>query len=126
MKDRVNIMNKSTTFITDLYRYYGDDGENIKKRILRPIEIKYIYTFRKASESSNLFGRIYYKLRLRRLSSKSQIQIPANTRIGEGFYLGHSGRIIINQAAILGRNVNIATGVTIGQENRGRNSNNSG
>ena len=64
--------------------------------------------------------RIYYKLKLRRLSLKSQIQIPAATKIGEGFYIGHFGRIIINAKAVLGKNNNIATGVTIGQENRGK------
>lgn len=41
------------------------------------------------------------------------------TDIGEGFYIGHCGRIIINPSAKLGKNINIATGVTIGQENRG-------
>ena len=51
---------------------------------------------------------------------KSQIQIPVNTEIGEGLYIGHSGRIIINSTATLGKNINIATGVTIGQENRGK------
>ncbi|MBQ3072922.1 MAG: serine acetyltransferase [Oscillospiraceae bacterium] len=54
------------------------------------------------------------------LSRRTQIQIPARTTIGEGFYIGHSGRIIINPDAVLGKNINIATGVTIGQENRGK------
>ncbi len=54
-------------------------------------------------------------------STKTQIQIPAETEIGEGFYIGHWGRVIINGKAKIGRNVNIATGVTIGQTNRGPN-----
>ena len=112
-------MSKSA-FTSDLYRYYGDKGESIKNRLLRPIEIKYLHAFRKAKESSNSFLSVYYKLKLRRISQKSQIQIPASTEIGEGFYIGHSGRIIINLATILGKNINIATGVTIGQENRGK------
>lgn len=115
----MEIMSKSA-FAADLYRYYGEQGESIKNRLLRPIEIKYLYVFRKAKESSNIFSRIYYKLKLRRISMKSQIQIPVGTEIGEGFYIGHSGRIIINPDAILGKNINIATGVTIGQENRGK------
>ena len=115
----MKIMSMSA-FASDLYRYYGDKGEGIKNRLLRPIEIKYLYAFRKAKESSNLFSRIYYKLKLRRLSMKSQIQIPVNTEIGEGLYIGHRGRIIINSAAVLGKNINLATGVTIGRENRGK------
>ena len=48
------------------------------------------------------------------------IQIPARTEIGEGFYIGHSGRVIINPDAKLGKNINISTGVVIGRENRGK------
>ena len=59
-------------------------------------------------------------LRLMRLSHKTQIQIPARTSIGEGFYIGHLGRVIINPEAKLGKNINISTGVTIGVENRGK------
>ena len=59
-------------------------------------------------------------LRLMYLSRRTQIQIPARTSIGEGFYIGHLGRVIIHPEAILGKNINIATGVTIGMENRGK------
>lgn len=110
---------KKSVFKDDLFRYYGEQGESIKDKILRPIEIRYIYALRKAQESSNFISKTYYKLRLRRLALKSQIQISARTKIGKGFYIGHSGRIIINSKAVLGENINIATGVTIGQENRG-------
>ena len=111
---------KNLTFQKDLYRWYGEAGESFKNRILRPIEIKYLYTFRKLQCSKNFLLKLYYKLKLRRLSIKSQIQIPFGTKVGEGFYIGHSGRIIINPRAVLGKNINIATGVTIGQENRGK------
>ena len=56
----------------------------------------------------------------KRLSKKTQIQIPARTSIGEGFYIGHLGRVIINPDAKLGKNINVATGVTVGAENRGK------
>ena len=111
---------KNQTFQKDLYRWYGEKGESLKNRIFRPIEIKYLCTFRKLQICKNPFLKFYYKLKLRKLSLKSQIQIPPTTKIGEGFYIGHSGRIIINHRAILGKNNNIATGVTIGQENRGK------
>lgn len=110
---------KNSAFKKDLYRYYGNQGEPFLKRVFRPLEIKYLYVFRKLQSSSNRLAKIYYKLILRRLSIKSQIQIPASTVIGEGFYIGHLGRIIINPKAVLGKNINIATGVSIGQENRG-------
>lgn len=107
-------------FSKDLYRYYGEKGETLAQRILRPPELKYIALMRKTQNCKFFLLKWYYKLRLRNLSHKTCIQIPAATRIGEGFYIGHIGRIIINPKAILGRNINIATGVTIGQENRGK------
>ena len=41
------------------------------------------------------------------------------TSIGEGLYIGHTGRVIINPMVKIGRNCNIATGVTIGAEQQG-------
>lgn len=103
----------------DIYRYRGRYQETLKERILRPNELKYIIVYRKY-HSSNRLVKPYYFLKMRRLKKKTFIQIPPKTKIGKGFYIGHCGRIIINQATIIGKNCNIATGVTIGQENRGR------
>ena len=110
-------MNK--TFAKDLYRYYGDEGESFAKRLLRPVELKYIALFRKANQCRFAPLRMYYTVKLKLMSYKTHIQIPARTQIGEGFYIGHSGPVIINPEARLGKNINLATGVTIGQENRG-------
>ena len=106
-------------FSKDLYRYYGEKGESLAKRLLRPIELKYIALFRKASTTRFKPLKLYYTVKLKLLSYKTHIQIPARTQIDEGFYIGHSGRVIINPEAKIGKNVNIATGVTIGYENRG-------
>lgn len=56
----------------------------------------------------------------RRLTRITQIQVPLFTIIGDGFYIGQCGRIIINPKAVIGKNVNISTRCTIGQENRGK------
>lgn len=107
-------------FKKDLYRYYGEAGEPFLKRVFRPLEIKYISLFRKANSCSFLPLKLFYSLRLLVLSKKTQIQIPARTSIGEGFYIGHLGRVIVHPDATLGKNVNVGTGVTIGAENRGK------
>lgn len=107
-------------FCKDLYRYYGDDGEPFIKRIFRPLELKYIKTYRSANCCRFLPLKLFYMLRLKFLSDKTQIQIPARTQIGEGFYIGHLGRVIIHPDAKLGKNINVGTGVTIGGENRGK------
>ena len=110
----------NSIFKKDLYRYYGESGEPLLKKIFRPLEIKYLSVFRKANTCRFLPLKLFYMLRLMRLSNKTQIQIPARTSIGEGLYIGHLGRVIIHPDARLGKNMNIATGVTIGMENRGK------
>ena len=106
-------------FSKDLYRYYGEKGESFLRRWLRPTELKYIALFRKASECKFKPLRLYYTLKLKLMSYKTHIQIPARTKIDEGFYIGHTGPVIINPEAVLGKNMNVAAGVTIGYENRG-------
>ena len=107
-------------FKKDLYRYYGDAGESLAKRMLRPPELRYIALLRKVSTCKFRPLKLYYTVRLKLMSYKTLIQIPAQTEIGEGFYIGHSGRVIINPAAKLGKNINVSTGVVIGYENRGK------
>ena len=106
-------------FSKDLYRYYGDVGEGFFRRLLRPTELKYIALFRKTEKCKFLPLKFYYTVKLKLMSYKTGIQIPARTKIGEGFYIGHSGSVVINPDAVLGKNMNVANGVTIGQENRG-------
>ncbi len=47
------------------------------------------------------------------------ISIPYSAQIGEKFYIGHFGGIIINSNALIGNNCNISQGVTIGISGRG-------
>ena len=107
-------------FSKDLYRYYGEEGESFVQRLLRPTELKYIALFRKTESCRFKPLKLFYTVKLKLMSYKTQIQIPARTKIGEGFYIGHTGRVIINPDAVLGKNMNISTGVTIGYENRGK------
>ena len=109
-----------SVFKKDLFRYYGKDGEPFLNKLFRPLEIQYISVFRKANKCTFLPLKVFYMIRLMHLSKKTKIQIPARTSIGEGLYIGHLGRVIIHPDAKLGKNVNIATGVTIGMENRGK------
>lgn len=50
---------------------------------------------------------------------KYGINIPFNTKIDIGFYIGHFGCIVVNPKTVIGKNVNISQGVTIGASNRG-------
>lgn len=96
----------------DLYRFYGDRGETLPYRVFRKPELKFLIALRRAHNSKNPIAH----LRLYRLSHKTGIQIPARTEIGEGFYIGHFGRVIIHPDSVIGKNVNIGTGVTMGRK----------
>lgn len=51
---------------------------------------------------------------------KRCIDLSIEAKIGGGCYFGHASGITINSHAVIGKNVNIHKGVTIGRENRGR------
>jgi len=79
--------------------------------------------FRKANYHHTHNHRVrafIYKFQMRRLSNRFHIQIPINSHIGKGFYIGHYGRVIINGSATIGNNCNVGTGVTIGYSARGK------
>ncbi len=103
----------------DLFRY---GGGYISKNIFYP-QVRYFINFRKLQyyiKNNKKIFIIIYKFKLRFFSHKYHFQIGINAKIGEGFYIGHFGRIIINENVSIGKNCNIATGVTIGQESRGK------
>lgn len=109
---------------SDLYRY--GDNSTLKKRIILYLKYpgaKYSFWFRLSSylKKYRFFYCIYFvaRIMLRHYSYKFGIDIPYNTVIGKGFYIGHFGNIVVNSKAIIGKNVNISQGVTIGQSNRG-------
>lgn len=81
---------------------------------------RFIYFLRKSQQTSikNPLG-LMYRIMLRHCQVKYGFQISAKTQIGEGLYLGHWGTIVVNPGAKIGKNCNLAHGVTIGQTNRG-------
>lgn len=105
----------------DLFRYGGLKGV---KGFLKGLYIpgfRYMYLLRKAAICKKYsLSWCFFTLLKRRYSYKYGFQIPSTTEIGQGLYIGHFGTIVINGKAKIGRNCNIAHGVTIGQTNRGK------
>jgi serine O-acetyltransferase len=60
---------------------------------------------------------IVAKFFLRRYTYKFGFQIGG--KIGAGFYIGHFGTVIVSSNSTIGKNCNIAPGVTIGASRRG-------
>lgn len=75
--------------------------------------------FRKYQIARNPLSKFLYRFLYHIYAHKNHIEIPRDTKIGAGLYIGHPFCITINSKAIIGCNCNIHKGVTIGQENRG-------
>ncbi len=104
----------------DCYRLFGEPTAGLLRRHKDGgLQLRYLMLYRKAHYARRTLARTWYRLRLRKLSEKTQIQIPWSCEIGEGLYIGHLGRIIVNPAVQIGKNCNIATGVTIGAVSAG-------
>ncbi|KMQ64142.1 transferase [Chryseobacterium sp. BLS98] len=111
-----------TTIQKDFYRESGKwlSSVEILKKCINP-NLHFIYILRKAQKyNKKPVSGIFWKFVLRHYQIKYGYQIYPETEIGEGFYLGHWGSLVINPKAKIGKNCNIAQGVTIGQQNRGK------
>lgn len=106
----------------DLFRYFGDRHLSVKQKFLAHFiypETRFIIAWRKFSyykKKKNGFLSGYYKFILVMFSYRFGFQFNYNAEIGSGLYIGHFGRVILG-AVKIGKNFNVATGVTIGEVN---------
>lgn len=113
--------------LSDLYRITGNARRrNLLRYLLWGESYRYNFWMRTCGYTRGhpLLRYTVYpfaRLMLGHLNYRMGISIPAGTRIGSGFYIGHFGGIVVSQKAVIGRNCNISQGVTIGRANRGRN-----
>lgn len=105
-------------YASDYYRMTGELYKAGIKTWIRRIthhNINYMYWWRKNAENKTLLTKVM----LYKMSRKYGIEI-GNAQIGEGLYIGHPYNITVNETAVLGKNINLHKGVTIGTENRGK------
>jgi serine O-acetyltransferase len=113
--------------LSDLYRITGNTRRrNLLRYLFWGESYRYNFWMRTCAYTRGhpLLRYVAYpvaRLMLGHLNYRMGISIPAGTRIGSGFYIGHFGGIVVSQKAVIGRNCNISQGVTIGRANRGRN-----
>lgn len=62
-----------------------------------------------------------FKIFYRFFQTRYCIDLPYETEIGKGLYLGHVFSIVVSTKAKLGNNVNLSQNVTIGYASRGKN-----
>lgn len=109
----------------DARKYIGDRAASSWERmklLFTHTSYKYTNTLRKANyykQNGNKLKYYLYRYNLLKLSIKYGYQIGIDAQVAGGLYLGHRGAIIVNRAVVAGKNISLAPGVTIGQENRG-------
>lgn len=115
------------TLRADVYRYRGSaDAKAFLSAWLREPGFRFTWYMRKVSfyagykRGPGLIGFLYNRILLNHYRFRYGFDISPTTSIGPGFYLGHFGGVVISPYAILGANVNIAKGATIGATSRGR------
>ncbi len=105
----------------DLYRYTGRTDRAALRRCRRAsagFRMTYYmrlcsYTRHRPLQKMILFP--IYKLRMRRAGEKVGAEMHEDMQIGKGLHIAHSGCIVLHRDAVLGENVSISHGVTVGQ-----------
>lgn len=109
----------------DLLRYTNNKEigniELLKLLFIRPA-FKYVFIKRACNYYKDKNKILFSVLRviLKKYQIKYGLEIPYETEIGPGLYIGHIGGIVINGKSKIGKNVNILNGVLIGYEPRGK------
>lgn len=113
--------------MNDLYRYYGDSSKSVFRKTYKHIPgFRFTCWLRKCRyySSQPVISRplfYYARWRYTQLKFKFGFDIEYSTEIGEGFYLGHWGGVVIHPDTIIGKNCNISHQVTVGVDNNQRN-----
>ncbi len=104
---------------SDLMRYYGkQDMYTFLYAYFRNRTFRFQCALRLCHVSGGvmkIIGQLLWIIN----RTKRTIQIPKQTRVGYGLYIGHGGPIIVNSSAIIGNNCNLSQFTTIGS-NEGR------
>lgn len=98
---------------SDLMRYYGRyDIPTFIIAYCRSRTFRFQYAFRmcQCTGIAKIVGLLLWELN----RTKNVIQLPRNTKVGYGLYIGHGGLIVINSTTIIGPNVCIVENVVIG------------
>lgn len=108
-------------FKCDYYRMTGEKYSFSMKSLINILfkhNLKLMFLIRLSSHKNSIFSKVL-RCYIYLFKRKYGIDIHPETQIGEGFALFHAYNITINPKAIIGKNVNLSKGATIGQEARG-------
>ena len=105
------------------FKYYKEQVKVIRERdpaIKNDLEVllypsfRAIYSYRKAHK--HYLKKHYFRARYisQRAARKSRIEIHPGATIGDGFFIDHGNGVIIGETTIIGDNVTLYQGVTLG------------
>lgn len=103
-----------TLIKSDQYRIHGkiESSITVILRSLKPFTNSFLFWFRLCQYKGFLYPLC--KIMFRIMSIKYLMDIPASTKVGYGFYIGHGMGIVINGGTIIGNNVNVSQFLNIG------------
>lgn len=99
---------------------FGGGNGKLSKGEKRSVEFKAVKTYRfNQVNRSNIWGWLAMR-RCNKFKDKYGLDFFNNRNIGEGFVVGHWGRIVINCNTKIGKQFMVTHGVTIGRDIRGK------
>lgn len=101
----------------DAYRIFGSQDKKVMFKCLKDYRMLYMFCWRSIVNGSRL--TILFKVILKHLRKHYHIEIPYTVKIGRGFMMDHAYNITINSKAVIGRNVTMYKGSTIGLDRSG-------
>jgi serine O-acetyltransferase len=129
MQNRNEISTRCSTrrlLRADLYRYRGSTSRKaFLSAFIREPGFRFTWYMRKVAHYNHrrrwfgLLPYLYNRVLLHHYRFRYGFDISPTTDIGPGLYIGHFGGVVISPYAVLGSNINIAQGVTIGAASRG-------
>jgi serine O-acetyltransferase len=110
-------------FSYEFWKFTGNEYKHNLKCLIRVYSshtLHYLFYGRKQEVSKIKLIRKYYDIRKKIIGNKSGIEIPTFENIGFGLLLCHVYCITINEDAILGDDVTLFKGTTIGRVRTGK------
>ncbi len=123
MIERLSLKEIFRYILSDYTRYYGNGRNKVShfKLIFKALTRRnHCYTYSFWFRLASFRNPFYYLSRIKHytFSRKWGIQIPAGTKIGYGFYIGHGVGIVINGGTVIGNNCNVSQFLSIGTNKR--------
>ena len=102
-------------FKTDAYRLYGKifKTSRVLSLVLHNRCLRFLFFFRMAQYRNGFGYRIFVRI-CNHYGGKYGLMIYPETKIGYGLYIGHGFNTVVNASAVLGNNINLSHGVSIG------------